>query len=143
MTRSTPLGRIPMPLRVEAAHSSGGRDFALVIVVLIASLAIGPANADPVLPGIDIWVTPANGTTSVDFSSTPIPADFFGPGSDPFDGTVQLQGEPLFTVPAGALGGADTVLERQAPADLPVCPSTDTIPVEIKALSITNLSQPQ
>ncbi len=32
------------------------------------------------------------GASQQDFSSAPIPADFFGPGSDPFDGIIRLGG---------------------------------------------------
>jgi hypothetical protein len=84
--------------------------------------------------------TPDNGTTSVDFSTEPIPAGFFGSGSDAFDGTVVLRGEPLATSPPGALGTTDTIVRRPDPATLPVCPSEVTVPIEIVALRLESVS---
>ena len=43
-----------------------------------------PAAAQNVIgPASDLLTTPAGGTTMEDFSGVPIPANFFGPGSDP------------------------------------------------------------
>ena len=42
----------------------------------------------------------------------PIPPSFFGPGSDPFIGTVCYQGQPLGVTPFGDFGQADTVVRR-------------------------------
>jgi hypothetical protein len=115
----------------------------------MALLATLPAAAalDPVLPGVDLFQTPP-GSTYQDFSGTPIPAGFFDPGSDPFSGVVFLEGNPpLLTVPPFAYGGpgcppcADTVVERKEVATIgPVCPSSDTIDIEIVALSLTSSS---
>lgn len=112
----------------------------LASVFTLAVLVIPSAEADTVLPGIDLLHTPANGTTSVDFSMTPIPAGFFGPGSDPLTATVTLRGEPLATTPPGALGITDTIIRRSSPATLPVCPSEVTIPIEIVALRLVSIS---
>lgn len=77
-----------------------------------------PASQLVIPPGFDCFETPAdcNGrSTSIEFGSPeipPIPADFFGPGSEPFIGEVRLQGagDPVFP---------DTVIERLAPIELP------------------------
>ena len=72
--------------------------FLLALGMLLAI----PSLAQPTINrGVDLFVTPADGTTAVDFSTNPIPADFFCPGSAPFTGTVGLQGVPLATVPPG------------------------------------------
>lgn len=42
----------------------------------------------------------------------PLPADFFGPGSDPFEGTVCLRGEPLGLTEWGAFNDVDTLIRR-------------------------------
>lgn len=70
----------------------------------------------------------------------PIPADFFGPGSDPFIGTVQLAGQPLLTFPGctGDLGLTDTVVQRAQPAAFPGVPSSDTIDTQIVGLSLVS-----
>ncbi len=90
-------------------------------------LAPAPVVADDVAPGIDVWRTPPGSTATVT-----IPADFFGPGSDPFDDEIAVQGEPF---PGQDF---DTVIARLAPAVLVGCPAQATIDVEIAALSLVN-----
>ncbi len=100
-----------------------------------------PVQEDPVY---DLWETPEGYNTFVNLgcgeSTLPIPADFFGPGSDPFAGTIALEGEPLAT--NGNLGPTDTIIKRSRVANLPQCPSQDhNIDIEIVALSLVS-SQP-
>jgi hypothetical protein len=89
-------------------------------------------------PGWDPYVT--RDTTWFDFASDPIPADFFGPGSDPFDGRVYCTGVPLDTVlcPDG-WDFADVVIERQQPLEFPSMGAHDAIPIEIVALSLRSV----
>jgi len=68
--------------------------------------------ADSIEAGVDLWRTPADGSTFYDFSKQPIPADFFCTGSAPFAQKVEFAGVPLKTSPADALGGIDTVIHR-------------------------------
>jgi hypothetical protein len=90
-------------------------------------------------PGPDLWVTPPGGSTHIDyFTENPIPADFFGPGSDPFYGQICLGGTPLQTTPPGMLGPTDVVVERLAPAFLPIPGAEIDIPIEIVALSLVS-----
>ncbi|MCH8150059.1 MAG: hypothetical protein IH987_19110, partial [Planctomycetes bacterium] len=56
-------------------------------------------------PGEDEWFTPDYGAT-FDLCETPIPADFFEPGSQPFLGIISLGGG------ASPGGGPDTIVER-------------------------------
>ncbi|HNK69899.1 MAG TPA: hypothetical protein PKH36_14330, partial [Flavobacteriales bacterium] len=81
-------------------------------------------------PGFDCFTTGC-GATSTDFSETPIPADFFDPGSEPFDGRVILGG--------GTLGGTDTRVQRLGDGHLlgPI-PSTDVIPIELVQLNLVS-----
>lgn len=75
-------------------------------------------EADDVAPGNDCFrTTPGSGTEIVfGTASTPtIPADFFGPGSDPFSGAVRLKGVDL----GDPYDGADTVVRRLDAASLP------------------------
>jgi hypothetical protein len=65
-----------------------------------------------------------------------IPADFFGPGSDPFTGTVHLQGVPVDP----ATSNADTIIRRHGEAYLPFESSVDTIPIELVALNLVSVS---
>ncbi len=74
------------------------------------------------------WTTPL-GRTTYTFCDNPIPADFFEPGSEPFDGTVVLRGANIPPV-------ADTVVRRLEGMTLGPAPSMATVPVELVALSL-------
>jgi hypothetical protein len=72
------------------------------------------------------------GGSEFDFGGTPLPADFFGPGSDPFDGIIALQGNPA--VP----DGAHAHVVRHETAGLPNVGGSDTIDIEIVQLSLVS-----
>ena len=59
--------------------------------------------------------------TIVDFSQSALPADFFGPGSDPFTGVVSFRGTPL---DSSGMGTTDTILARGEPQFPPGIPVT-------------------
>jgi hypothetical protein len=99
----------------------------------MALLAPASVSAQDVPAGFDLWVTPP-GQAEHDFSTSPIPADFFYPGSDPFAGFVLLGGF------GGLCGGADTIVERLGDANLPTIPSQDTIPIEIIELQLQSIA---
>ncbi|UCG34487.1 MAG: thrombospondin type 3 repeat-containing protein [Phycisphaerales bacterium] len=70
---------------------------------------------------IDAWMTDidpdlgqemCHSFDGVDPCSPPLPADFFGPGSDPFEGHVCLRGEPLGPTTWGDYDVADTLVQR-------------------------------
>jgi len=98
-----------------------------------AAKAGGGPNA--IQPGTDAWETPA-GQTHHDFSSSPIPADFFFPGSEPFDGVVQLRGQPL---DEALFGTADTMVNRQGTAPIDGPGTQGTVPIQIVALSLQSV----
>lgn len=84
----------------------------------------------------DPYQTPGPGT-SVQFGPAEVPAvpaDFFGPGSDPFTGSVGFEGGP---------GDVDTQMQRGGPID---CPGAgfprpcDPVSVEIVQLDLVALS---
>ncbi|UCE60087.1 MAG: hypothetical protein JSU63_21915 [Phycisphaerales bacterium] len=109
--------------------------FSMVLMVLLCTT---PAAADPIPAGSDIFITPVptcmDAESYEDFLTAPIPADFFGPGSDPFDGTIYWVGAP-FSVPGG--GEADTIVERLEAADVSVGGEA-TVDIQIKALSLVS-----
>ncbi len=70
------------------------------------------SQGEAVRSGVDAWKTPANGLTFSDFALQPIPAGFLCEGSAPFVGKIRFRGAPVKTSPPGALGDADTVIER-------------------------------
>lgn len=109
---------------------------AALLVLLPMTL---PAQVDDVVyAGIDVWTTSPFGTSQLDFRADPLPAGFFCPGSEPFDGVVPLEGAPLVTEPAGALNGADTVVLRldDAPFDEAGVARTR---IQLKALSMASV----
>lgn len=83
---------------------------------------------------------PADGTpglTSIDFSADPLPLDFFGPGSEPFVGTIYFASRPIDVL---AAGGGSMVLRRSADPFLPRDPvgGVQTVPIELVALSLVS-----
>ncbi|MHC4697426.1 MAG: hypothetical protein ACYTFA_11840, partial [Planctomycetota bacterium] len=69
--------------------------------------------------------------TNVNFGSQDVPAvpaDFFGPGSDPFIGTVQVQGGPT-----------DTLVQRMSDANCPPLGACAPISVEIVELNLVSV----
>ncbi len=77
--------------------------------------------------GDDCWSTEC-GTTKFTFCENPIPADFFDPGSDPFDGDLGL---------GGSVSGADTLVERLGDLDLSgLAPTAATVPIQLVELSL-------
>ena len=76
----------------------------------------GFVEAGSIPGGDDIWATPCGGGCYAAFSGTPIPADFFAPGSEPFTGTIYFGGSPVAlsqpTVPIPS--DVDTIVRRGA-----------------------------
>ena len=103
------------------------------LVVIIAAAPAVLAN-NPVLPGDDLWVTPGGAT----YDNNPIPADFFNPGSLPFDGGIYFMGLPLTSTDPG-LFPVDTIVRRPVAA-MVTCGTSDTIPIEIVALSLVSVN---
>lgn len=89
------------------------RYFALCAGLAALLLAL-PASAgvDVIRGGIDLWQTPADGSTYADFATDPVPAGFFCPGSAPFAGKIVFRGAPIETAVPGSLGPADTIVVR-------------------------------
>jgi hypothetical protein len=122
-------------MRFHSLHKGTIRVLAVVAFLGLSTSAFG----NDVLPGYDLWTTPPGGAIE-NFGSgaEPLPADFFGPGSDPFFGTVFFTGEPIPLYEGQPTGGADTIVQRQTPASLPFNGSSDTVPIEIVELSLVS-----
>jgi hypothetical protein len=83
------------------------------IFVLALALAVPAVAADRVIAnGVDLWRTPGDGTSFADFSKEAIPAGFFCPGSPAFTGRIIMKGVPIAASRPGALGNADTIIQR-------------------------------
>jgi hypothetical protein len=85
----------------------------LAICAFAVLLAVPAFAADRVIAnGVDLWRTPGDGTSFADFSKQPIPAGFFCPGSPAFTGRIVMKGVPIASNKPGALGNADTIIQR-------------------------------
>jgi hypothetical protein len=115
-------------MRIERSWIMGGA--ALAALVLLAV----PAAAGTVTHGIDVWNTPDDGNTLVDFTSYPIPAGFFCAGSPAFAQQIALKGSPIVTNPANALGKTDTIVERLSDATFTNLTASTTIQVDALSL---------
>jgi len=102
-------------------------------------LPLKPAFGEDVTPGFDLWVTePGGAVEHFGEEAPPIPADFFGPGSDPFIGEVIFTGDPIEVFMGQPTEPADTIVERTATATLPGPGSSDSIPVQLVELSLVS-----
>jgi hypothetical protein len=59
-----------------------------------------------------------------------LPPDFFGPGSEPFEGIIICEGQ--------SDAGTDTIIERKTDINLPPPPSSDTVPIELIQLDLVS-----
>lgn len=116
----------------------------ILVAVAIILITFFPciSNADTMIDvsdgGHDLYVTPCDADPyDLDsyFIANPIPYDFFGPGSDLFNDTVNWGGLPLGTFGIYNTGPADTIIERKYAFDLLI---TDKVQIEIVALSLVS-----
>lgn len=83
------------------------------LVLALALVALPLAAADNIIyKGIDVFRTPNDGSSFMDFSKQPIPAGFFCKGSKPFRDKVHWRGVPVTTGLPGELGQTDTIVQR-------------------------------
>jgi len=119
-------------LRANATAAGGGN----TVPQCFTFAPFGPATC------IDAWETDDRDTnpTEYEFGSggnPPIPADFFGPGSEPFVGIVRLHGSHLDTA---NLGSADTLVARTEVMFPPGSPISFPVPTELVQLSLTSIN---
>lgn len=80
---------------------------AIVVGLFVTTKSTAAPNSFPVAAGNDEFETAGDGETYHDFSSSPVPANFFGQGSQAYSGLVALVGVPL-----GPGSEVDTVIQR-------------------------------
>lgn len=111
----------------------GGTGYVPVIVDWVIIGWDDSMHQGPVPPPGDPFANEADGGNFVHFgagsAAPPIPADFFGPGSDPFDGQVIFEGAPL---DPDTLGNTATLLQRSEP-------HIGVVEAEIVALDLVSL----
>jgi hypothetical protein len=111
----------------------------LAVLVAAFLLSLSPLAADSAIQrGIDVFVTPADGSTYYDFAQSPIPAGFFCNASEAFTGRVAFKGLPLATQPPGQLRGGDTIVERLDDAAFNA-KGTAVTRIQFKALSLVSI----
>lgn len=131
-------------LSLVARRGRGGASVGMALL-LVCLLPAGVAFGEDVLPGSDLFLSPAPpdgtpGPSHDDFADRPIPADFFGPGSDPFDGVIHLKGAPWEIEGPDPTDPVliDTIVVRKETAVLPVLGSSDMVATEIVALRLVS-----
>jgi len=112
---------------------------ALTVVIVILA-GIGNVRAHNAPAGFDLFETVPSETFFSFIDEFTIPPDFFDPGSDPFQGTIQFMGVPLGSFSGEFTGTADTIVQRQRDAILPGPGIPDTVPIELVALSLHSVS---
>ena len=129
---------------MKKTSGHNGRISALVACALSVVLCSGGVSpAQTIVAGFDVYETnpgncPPNGGpgTWLNLGDSPVPADFFAPGSDPFDGQVCLQGVPYD--PAFS-GPTDTHVARWNPTTFPSGSGSGTVETEIISLSLRSV----
>ena len=119
----------------------------LSAVALISSTLVGTSvyGQQLIQAGSDLWSTPGGGQSTHSFADAPIPAGFFGPGSEPFDGTVTFQGLPINNNPGLApldafdFGMTDTIVQRLDDMSLQQTGDMASTPIQIVALSLMSV----
>jgi hypothetical protein len=112
-----------------------------VLVAAVAALALFAGDARAVAPGFDLFQTDPAQNVFKFTGQHAIPAGFFTPDSQPFEGFVNFGGDPLVTFMGNDVGNADTVVERTAEA-LPGENGTagDAAPIELRQLSLVGIA---
>jgi len=81
------------------------------LILTLIALPSAAAN-DVIYKGSDLFRTPNDGSSFMDFSKQPIPAGFFCTGSKPFTAKIRWKGVPVATGMPGELSQTDTIVQR-------------------------------
>ena len=110
--------------------------FSFVIVGIIFITASFLKAQDIINPGPNFWTSPEAGMHFGGNDLPPIPAGFFGPGSDPFEGQINLEGGALDPLP---FPDYDVLIERTTTGNVPPpYPRWASIDVEIVELNLVS-----
>jgi hypothetical protein len=127
------MKRLPISLMVMAV-------LAAVLVFMAGSSDVARADPGPVEAGYDLFET--DSASLVFGGPTALPADFFGPGCNPFSGTVDFKGVPIGAFGAfSGLGTTDTIVQRLDDAATTYPDAVgDTIQIEIVRLELVSVA---
>ena len=104
----------------------------MVIVVGLFVTSNSRAAMTTYIPaGDDEFETTGNGETYHNFQASPVPADFFGPGSQQYAGLVPLVGVPL----QPEVNDVDTIIHRNQDVFTP-----DTTTITMTALNLNSIN---
>ncbi len=106
----------------------------LVLAFALPAVSVCP-RGDDINPGTNLWTCPNSNFVFGGPGCVPaIPADFFGPGSDPFEGQVACVGH-------GQNPYIDAVIERKTQGSVPEPhPTSDTIDIELVELHLRSIA---
>src|SRR3954468_19231031 len=112
-----------------------------VVAAAVAALALFPGAARAVAPGFDLFQTDPERNVFKFTGRYAIPAGFFTPDSQPFEGFVNFGGDPINAFMGNSVGNADTVVERTAEAAPGENGSAgEPAPVEVRVLSLVGVA---
>src|SRR3954447_8026523 len=114
---------------------------AVVAAAIVAALALFAGDARAVAPGFDLFQTDPEQNVFKFTGKYAVPAGFFAPDSQPFEGEVNFGGDQLFTFMGNDVGNADTVVERTAEATPgPNGTAGEAAPIELLQLSLLSIA---
>ena len=104
-----------------------------VLAIALTVIVAPPDTQGGIPPGDDCFRTQCGGGTRFSFCDSALPADFFGPGSDPFTGSVEMgRGENGSNEP-------DTVARRLQAMELEgPFPAQGSTPIELVQLNLVS-----
>jgi hypothetical protein len=112
-----------------------------VVVAAFAALALFAGDARAIAPGYDLFQTDPEQNFFKFTGQYAIPAGFFTPDSQPFEGFVNFGGEPINVFQGHDVGNADTVVHRTAEAVPGENGTTgEAAPVELQQLSLVGIA---
>ena len=112
-----------------------------VLVAAVAALALFAGDARAVAPGFDLFQTDPEQNVFKFTGKYAIPAGFFTPDSQPFEGFVNFGGEPINVFQGHDVGNADTVVHRTAEAAPGENGTTgEPAPVVLQQLSLVGIA---
>src|SRR3954454_12271583 len=114
---------------------------ASALAALVLALVAGDAQAQVAPAGFSLFQTDPDENVFYFAGNSSIPAGFFDPDSQAFEGSVHLGGDPLVRFQGTDVGNADTVVGR--PSDATPGPSGtpgEAAPLELRALSLVGVA---
>lgn len=107
-----------------------------LVVALFMTSKSNAAQSTFIQHGDDEFETTGNGETYHNFAASPIPANFFGPGSNQYTGTVPVEGVPLNP----GVNDVDTVIHRNQDVWTPGSTTLTMTALNLKSINSITVS---